>query len=139
VADREPRQVELHLAYCAWLLLQPASIARYNAPALPAWVQLFVDVVHEAPEPWDDDTPGQHYRRAIIAGATPEQPFPGEVRAKALAVEALVRGMSVARLRAIGGPGAVCRALGATPRARAKEAPWERELARITPAKEAVA
>lgn len=96
---------------------------------MPRWFEVFADVVRSRPVPRDDDRPGQHYRRAIIAGATAAEPFPGEIRGKALLVESAVRAVSLDQLLASGGAGAVCRALGAASKVSRPQA-WERDLER---------
>lgn len=131
--------VQLQIAYCAWVILAPASVSRFMAPGLPAWFACFLDVVRSGVEARPDDSPGQQYRRAIIHGASAEQPFPGEIRGRAILVESAVRRMTIEQLAAIGSVTAVCRALGCEPIAR-RPAAWRRELELATsPSEEAAA
>jgi hypothetical protein len=125
---RQASRFELELAYCAWSILAPHSLSRYDVPQLTPWSQLFVDVVKSAPSVERGDSPGQHFRRAIIRGATQEQPFPGEVRGKAILVEGMVRMLSVQRLASIGGtPVDICKALGCKP-LTVRPSAWRRDL-----------
>jgi hypothetical protein len=104
--------VALELAYCAWTVLLPAALARYEDPALTPWCACFVRTARTNVPRAPADAPGQALRRAIIRGATREEPFPGEVRAKALLVAAEVRHLSIEQLAERGTPGDVCRELG---------------------------